>query len=58
MILNNWKGRRGDPAVARVIEELEEHIREFRVMSRLDAEYGDILLDSSDWDTMFKGHER
>ena len=57
-ILQAWKGRRGDPDVTRVIEELDEDIREFKVMSRLDAEYGDVLLDVSDWDVMFKGHER
>jgi hypothetical protein len=47
-----------DPAVARVIEELDEHIREFRVLSRLDAEYGNVLLDASDWDVPFQAHGR
>lgn len=57
-ILLNWRGRRGDPAVVRALEELDEHIREFRVMSRLDAEYGDLLLDVADWDLSFKAHDR
>jgi DNA-binding NtrC family response regulator len=57
-IIQSWIGRRGDPAVTRVVEELEEHIREFKVMSRLDAEYGNILLDVADWDLMFKEHGR
>jgi len=57
-ILHHWRGRRGDPAIVRVIEELHERIQEFRVMSRLDAQYGDILLDEADWDVMFKAYER
>jgi DNA-binding NtrC family response regulator len=54
-VLNHWRVRPGDPDVARVVEELEEGIREFKVMCKLDAEYGDVLLDAADWDTMFKG---
>lgn len=45
-----WLGQRGDPEVRKVIEELDGYIREFNVLSRLDAEFGDILLDVNDWD--------
>ncbi len=57
-IVQHLRNRQGDPQVARVIEELETHIREFRVMSRLDAEYGDVLLDVADWDVLFNEHGR
>ena len=57
-ILGHWMGRRADPEVAAVVRELEECIREFRVMCRLDAQYGDILLDVEDWDVLFKSHQR
>jgi len=57
-IVHHWRVRQGDPEVVQVMEELEGHIREFRVMSRLDAEYGDVLLDTNDWDVMFKSYER
>ncbi len=57
-IVYNWRARQGDPAVVQVMEELEEYIREFRVMSRLDAEYGDVLFDVADWNVMFKSYER
>lgn len=57
-ILNHWKDRNGDPAVMRVLEELDEQIREFRVLSKLDAEYGDVLLNVADWDVLFKNFER
>jgi DNA-binding NtrC family response regulator len=57
-ILNHWRGRRGDPAVVRVVEEIDQYVREFQVMSRLDAEYGDILLDVAEWDVLFKAFER
>jgi DNA-binding NtrC family response regulator len=53
-IVQNWRGLTGDPAVAGVIAELEERIREFKVMGRLDAAYGDVLLDANDWDVLFK----
>lgn len=38
-----WLGQRGDPEVRKVIDELEGHIREFRVLSRLDLSYGELL---------------
>lgn len=57
-ILHHWLGRRGDPAVIRVLDEIQSHIQEFRVMSRLDAQYGDLLLDVADWDLSFKAHDR
>ncbi len=57
-IVHHWRGRRADPAVAQVVEEIQEHIQEFRLLSRLDSEYGDVLLDSSGWDVLFKAHER
>jgi DNA-binding NtrC family response regulator len=57
-ILHNWRGRQGDPAVVRVVQEIDAQIREFLVMSRLDAEYGDVLLDVEDWDVLFKASHR
>jgi DNA-binding NtrC family response regulator len=57
-IVQHLRDRQGDPAVTQVLEQLEGYIREFRVMSRLDAEYGDVLLDVSDWDVLFKEHGR
>ncbi|MCZ6795628.1 MAG: sigma 54-interacting transcriptional regulator [Planctomycetota bacterium] len=45
-----WRGMRGDPEVRKVIGELDGYIREFKVLSRLDAEFGDILLDLGDLD--------
>jgi len=49
-ISSYWIGRRGDPEVRLVLEELEGYIREFRVLTRLDAEFGDVLLSASEWD--------
>jgi DNA-binding NtrC family response regulator len=49
-ICTYWRGQRGDPEVRKVIEELEGYIREFKVLSRLDAEFGDVLLNLSDWE--------
>jgi len=57
-IMYHWKGRQGDPAVVRVVEELDEKIREFKLMTRLDSEYGNVLLDASDWDLGFKSYDR
>jgi DNA-binding NtrC family response regulator len=57
-IVQNWRGRRCDPAVAEVVQELERYIQEFRLLGKLDSEYGDVLLDSGDWDVLFKGHDR
>lgn len=38
-----WLGQRGDPEVRGVLEELDGYIREFRVLSRLDLSYGELL---------------
>jgi len=57
-MLNHWHGRCEDPQIVRVLDEIEAHIREFRVMGRLDAQYGDVLLDVADWDVLFKSYER
>ncbi|MEM7234654.1 MAG: sigma 54-interacting transcriptional regulator, partial [Planctomycetota bacterium] len=43
-IASYWRGRAGDPEVRKVVEELEGYIREFKVLSQLDAEYTDVLL--------------
>lgn len=48
-ISSYWVGRRGDPEVRKVLEELDGYIREFKVLSRLDAEFGDVLLSTSEW---------
>lgn len=39
-----WLGQQGDSAVRRVLEELDGYMREFKVLSKLDAEFGDVLL--------------
>ena len=44
--------------MVRVVEELDEKIREFKLMTRLDSEYGNVLLDASDWDLGFKSYDR
>ena len=41
-IANYWFGQSGDPDLRAVLEELDGHIREFRVMSRLNTEFGGI----------------
>ena len=45
-----WMGLRGDPEVRKVIEELDGYIREFQVLSHLEAEFGDILFNIADWE--------
>ena len=57
-ILHHWIGRRGIPQVRKVIEELERYMQEFRIMVRLDVEYGDVLIDSGDWDVQLKCFDR
>jgi DNA-binding NtrC family response regulator len=42
-IVNYWLGQRGDPAVRKVLEELDGYIREFRVLSKLDLGYGELI---------------
>lgn len=42
-ISSYWLGQRGDPEVRKVIEELDGYIREFRVLSRLDLSYGELV---------------
>jgi len=42
-----WLGQRGDPEVRKTLEELDGYIREFRVLSRLDLSYVDLLHASS-----------
>ena len=49
-ICSYWVGRQGDPEVRKVLEELDGLIREFRVLSRLDSEFGDVLLELTGWD--------
>jgi DNA-binding NtrC family response regulator len=41
-IASYWLGQRGDPEVRKVVEELDGYIREFRVLSRLNCEFGGI----------------
>jgi len=41
-ISSYWLGQLGDPETRRVLEELDGYIREFRVMSRLNHELGDL----------------
>ena len=41
-IANYWFGQKGDPEIRRAIEEIDGHIREFRVMGRLNREFGPI----------------
>ena len=49
-ISSYWLGQRGDPQIRKVIDELDGLIREFKVLSRLDAEFGDILLNVASWE--------
>jgi DNA-binding NtrC family response regulator len=42
-IASFWLGRRGDPEVRKVIEEIDGYIREFRVLSRLEPCLGALL---------------
>lgn len=55
-IAGHWMGQRGDPEVRKVLQELDGHIREFKVLSRLDEEFGDILSDLSEWERMVSRH--
>jgi DNA-binding NtrC family response regulator len=57
-VVHYGTGRRGAPEVRKVIEELEHLIEEFRIMVRLDAEYGDVLMDSGQWDVRLKCWDR
>ena len=57
-IAHYWLGRRGAPGVREVIEEIENHMQECRIMIRLDVAYGDILLDSDEWDVKLKCYDR
>jgi DNA-binding NtrC family response regulator len=40
-IASYWLGQRGDPEVRKVLEELDGYIREFRILSRLEAGLGE-----------------
>lgn len=42
-ISSYWLGQHGDPAVRKVLEELDGYLREFLVMSRLDLEYTELV---------------
>ena len=53
-----WIGRQGAPEVRRVVEEIEGYIEEFKIMIRLDAEYGEILIDTDDWSGSYKSYGR
>jgi DNA-binding NtrC family response regulator len=57
-IAQYWIGRQGAPEVRRVVEEIERYIEEFKIMIRLDAEYGEILLDTDDWSSGWKDYSR
>ncbi len=48
-----WLGQRGDPEVRKVLEELDGHIREFRVLSRLDLSYGDLVRAAGGGDAVY-----
>jgi transcriptional regulator of aroF, aroG, tyrA and aromatic amino acid transport len=43
-ISSYWLGRRGDPEVTKVLDELEAFMQEFAVLSSLDVEFGDVFL--------------
>lgn len=47
-ISSYWVGRRGDPEIRKALEELDGYMREFKILSRLDAELGDVLIDLDD----------
>ena len=47
-IASYWLGQRGDPEVRKVLEELDGHIREFLVLSRLEAGLGDVFTLAKD----------
>lgn len=49
-IAGYWLGQAGDPDVRRVVEEIESCIREFRILSSLDAEFGDLLFGIRHWE--------
>lgn len=57
-IIHYWIGREGAPLVRKVIEELEMYLQEFRIMMRLDAEYGEVLLERDEWDLELKCYDR
>ena len=57
-ISHYWMGRRGEPEIRKVVEEIEEYIQEFKLMVRLDGEYGSGLLGMEDWCLQLKYHCR
>lgn len=57
-IAQYWLGRQSEPEIRRAIEEIEGYIEEFKIMTRLDAEYGEILLDTSSWSISMKDYSR
>jgi DNA-binding NtrC family response regulator len=57
-IVQHWLGRQGVPQLRQVIEEIESYIQEFRILVRLDAEYGDVLLSADEWDLKLKCYDR
>ena len=48
-IANFWLGGRQDPDVRRVSRQLDECIEEFRVLTRLDSVFGNLLLSENKW---------
>src|SRR5690606_40728914 len=48
-IAGYWLGQSGDAEARRVIEEIEGYIREFRILSSLDSEFGELFLGIRDW---------
>lgn len=48
-IASYWLGRRGDPRIARVLEELDACISEFKVLSKLEADLGEDVSSLAEW---------
>ena len=50
-VASYWLGQRGNPETRKVLEELDGHIREFKILSQLGCEFGDPTIeDRSSWD--------
>jgi hypothetical protein len=57
-ISNYWLGQRGDPEVRKVIEELDGYIREFRVLSRLDLSYSELVQAAAGFGLTLEASQR
>jgi len=53
-IASFWLGRKGDPEIRKVVEEIDGYIREFRILSRLEPCLGALLY--ADGDSFFEMH--